>query len=88
MSRCLLVALGNGEWLCVNGMNESWFSLGSPPTLSPPLTSDEVRIYHDRHLSWTHSLSSPITDMWFGRYGSEDNTLILVSKSGALEIKV
>ncbi|GAX73330.1 hypothetical protein CEUSTIGMA_g784.t1 [Chlamydomonas eustigma] len=60
MSKCLLVALGNGE----------------------------VRIYFGKHLSWTHSVPSPVTGLWFGRYGREDNTLIIVTKNGALEIKI
>ena len=63
-------------------------SVHTPSHLPTSTPADEVRIYHDRHLSWTHTVSSPITGMCFGRYGREDNTLILVTKSGALEIKV
>ena len=53
-----------------------------------PTLPGEVRVYYDKHLSWTHTVASPVTGLWFGRYGREDNTLIIVCKSGALEIKV
>ena len=45
-------------------------------------------MYHEKHLSWTHTTASPVTGLWFGRYGREDNTLIIVCRNGALEIKV
>eukprot|EP00798_Chlamydomonas_sp_ICE-L_P006017 gene6017-5322_t len=60
MSRCLLVALSNGE----------------------------IRIYSDRNLVGMHTVPSPVTGMWFGRYGREDSTLITITKSGALDIKI
>lgn len=113
MSRCLLVALANGEGKQpvtppprVVGLLPRISPLFPPclvpPTsyefnqwhtlpsllLFPPPRSGEIRVYHEKHLSWTHSVASPVTGMWFGRYGREDNTLIIVCKNGALEIKV
>lgn len=48
----------------------------------------EVRLYREKVLLSVHSLPSPVTGMWFGRYGREDNTLITVTKSGALDIRI
>jgi len=60
MTKCLVVALANGE----------------------------VRVYNEKHLVSLHTIPSPVTGVWFGRYGREDNTLITVTKSGALDIKI
>jgi Bardet-Biedl syndrome 1 protein len=60
MSRCLLVALHNGE----------------------------LRVYNEKNLVTVHNTSAPVSGIWFGRYGREDNTLITVTKSGAVEIKM
>ncbi len=38
----------------------------------------EVRVYNDKSLVSVHTLPSPVTGMWFGRYGREENTLITV----------
>lgn len=60
MSRCLLVALSNGE----------------------------LRVYNEKNLISVYNTPAPISGIWFGKYGREDNTLITVTKSGAVEIKI
>lgn len=60
MSKCLLVALSNGE----------------------------VRVYNEKYLVTMHKVPSPVTGLWFGRYGREDNTLITITRSGGLDIKI
>lgn len=48
----------------------------------------EVRVYHEKRLASCHSVPSPVTALWFGRYGREDDTLVTLTKSGSLDIKV
>lgn len=38
----------------------------------------EVRVYNEKKLVSLHTVPSPVTALWFGRYGREDNTLITV----------
>ncbi|KAG2484587.1 hypothetical protein HYH03_016628 [Edaphochlamys debaryana] len=52
------------------------------------LANGEVRVYNDKLLVSIHSVPNPITALWFGRYGREDNTLISLTKSGMLDIKM
>eukprot|EP00955_Chlamydomonas_euryale_P001521 17400-Chlamydomonas_euryale.AAC.2 len=53
-----------------------------------PCARAQVRVYNERHLVSVHSVPSPVTGLWAGRYGREDNTLVTVLRSGALDIKV
>ena len=62
--------------------------LPPPHPPSPAVPPGEVRIYHDKSLVSLHTVAHPVTAIWFGKYGREDNTLITVTKSGALDIKV
>jgi hypothetical protein len=55
--------------------------------VSTLLAPGEVRVYNEKHLVSMHSVPSPVTGLWFGRYGREDNTLITVTRSGSLDIK-
>ncbi|KAJ9510374.1 hypothetical protein QJQ45_015847 [Haematococcus lacustris] len=52
------------------------------------LRNGEIRVYNGRSLVGCHTVPSPTTGLLFGRYGREDNTLITLSKSGALDIKM
>ncbi|GFR47660.1 hypothetical protein Agub_g9403 [Astrephomene gubernaculifera] len=52
------------------------------------LANGEVRVYNEELLVSVHSVPNPVTALWFGRYGREDNTLLAITKSGALDIKV
>lgn len=45
-------------------------------------------MYHEKRLASCHSVPSPVTALWFGRYGREDDTLVTLTKSGSLDIKV
>jgi hypothetical protein len=46
-----------------------------PPSCCP---AGEVRIYNDKALVYQHTTPSPVTGLWFGKYGREENTLITV----------
>jgi Bardet-Biedl syndrome 1 protein len=52
------------------------------------LGNKEVRLYNDKHLIVTLNLMDVTTAMRFGRFGREDRTLCMISKSGALNIKI
>ena len=52
------------------------------------LASGEVRMYDDKNMLSSLSCSSPITAMSFGQYGREDATLVLISKTGSLALKI
>lgn len=52
------------------------------------LSNGEVRVYNEKLLVSVHVSPNPVTALWFGRYGREDNTLLAITKSGALDIKV
>ncbi|GIL48849.1 hypothetical protein Vafri_5272 [Volvox africanus] len=52
------------------------------------LSNGEVRIYNEKLLVSIHTVPNPVTALWFGRYGREDNTLITITKSGMLDIKM
>jgi hypothetical protein len=49
-------------------------------------------MYEDESLVSTHHMPDPVTNpvtaLWFGRYGREDNALITITKSGMLDVKV
>ncbi|GIL69347.1 hypothetical protein Vretimale_13465 [Volvox reticuliferus] len=52
------------------------------------LSNGEVRVYNEKLLVSIHTVPNPVTALWFGRYGREDNTLITITKSGMLDIKM
>ncbi|GLC45690.1 Bardet-Biedl syndrome 1 protein [Pleodorina starrii] len=52
------------------------------------LSNGEVRVYNEKLLVSIHTVPNPVTALWFGRYGREDNTLITITKSGLLDIKM
>ncbi len=45
-------------------------------------------MYNEKLLVSVHVVPNPVTALCFGRYGREDNTLISLTKSGMLDIKV
>lgn len=52
------------------------------------LANGEVRIYHDKALINIIQAPDAVTGLCFGRYGREDNTLVLTMKGGGLMIKI
>lgn len=52
------------------------------------LENNQVNFYHDRNKVDTIETEDIITSMKFGRYGREDNTLVMVSRNGTLIIKI
>lgn len=52
------------------------------------LKNGEIRVYHEKHLASIHTVSSPVSALYFGKYGREDNTLITILKNGTLDIKM
>lgn len=61
---------------------------GNPRCLLAALANGEVRVYNEKALVSVHALPSPATALWFGRFSREDNTLIVASRSGALDMKI
>ncbi|XP_053416016.1 Bardet-Biedl syndrome 1 protein isoform X2 [Nycticebus coucang] len=52
------------------------------------LANGEVRIYRDKALLNVIRTPDPVTSLCFGRYGREDNTLIMTTRGGGLIIKI
>lgn len=52
------------------------------------LASGEIRLYNEKRLVASYSLPAPATALYFGRYNREDNTIVCVTRAGALNIKV
>uniref|UniRef100_A0A8D1WMI3 Bardet-Biedl syndrome 1 N-terminal domain-containing protein n=1 Tax=Sus scrofa TaxID=9823 RepID=A0A8D1WMI3_PIG len=52
------------------------------------LANGEVRIYHDKALLNVIRTPDAVTSLCFGRYGREDNTLIMTTRGGGLLIKI
>ncbi|XP_006044427.3 Bardet-Biedl syndrome 1 protein isoform X2 [Bubalus bubalis] len=52
------------------------------------LANEEVRIYHDKVLLNVIRTPEAVTSLCFGRYGREDNTLIMTTLGGGLIIKI
>ncbi|XP_060031959.1 Bardet-Biedl syndrome 1 protein [Erinaceus europaeus] len=52
------------------------------------LANGEVRIYHDKALLNVIRAPDAVTSLCFGRYGREDNTLIMTTRGGSLIIKI
>ncbi|XP_006893345.1 PREDICTED: Bardet-Biedl syndrome 1 protein isoform X2 [Elephantulus edwardii] len=52
------------------------------------LANGEVRIYRDKTLLNVIHTPDAVTSLCFGRYGREDNTLIMTTKGGGLIIKI
>ncbi|XP_048714290.1 BBSome complex member BBS1 isoform X2 [Caretta caretta] len=52
------------------------------------LANQEVHMYRDKNLVDVIRTQDVVTSICFGRYGREDNTLIMTSKGGGLIIKI
>ncbi|XP_063083640.1 Bardet-Biedl syndrome 1 protein isoform X2 [Cavia porcellus] len=52
------------------------------------LANQEVRIYRDKALLNVIRTPDTVTSLCFGRYGREDNTLIMITRGGGLIIKI
>ncbi|XP_048952823.1 Bardet-Biedl syndrome 1 protein isoform X1 [Canis lupus dingo] len=52
------------------------------------LANGEVHIYHDKALLNVIRTPDVVTSLCFGRYGREDNTLIMTTRGGGLIIKI
>jgi len=52
------------------------------------LANGEVRVYNEKHLVSIHQTNDIPTGLRFGRFGREDNTMIMTHASGALSIKI
>nr|XP_051682558.1 Bardet-Biedl syndrome 1 protein [Oryctolagus cuniculus] len=52
------------------------------------LANGEVRIYRDKALLNVIRAPDAVTSLCFGRYGREDNTLIMTTRGGGLMIKI
>ncbi|KAK1335590.1 hypothetical protein QTO34_003382 [Cnephaeus nilssonii] len=52
------------------------------------LANGEVRIYHDKTLLNVIRTPDAVTSLCFGRFGREDNTLIMTTRGGGLIIKI
>ncbi|ESO04536.1 hypothetical protein HELRODRAFT_191614 [Helobdella robusta] len=65
--------------------------LPPPPSSSsslPPSTSGQIQIYLEKSLVDVIRVEEVVAAMKFGRYGRESDTLVMVTKSGGLMVKV
>lgn len=59
-----------------------------PNMIIAGLKNGEIRLYNETLLCSITKLEEPIQSMKFGRFGREDNTLVVTTSSGALDIKI
>jgi len=52
------------------------------------LANGEVRLYRDKHLIHILNYKEIVTALRFGQYGREESTLVILTKAGALDIKM
>jgi len=52
------------------------------------LANSELHVYNEKHLVSVTSLDEPVLCVHWGKFGREDNTLISILKSGALDVKI
>mmetsp|Transcript_36995 Transcript_36995/g.44743 ORF Transcript_36995/g.44743 Transcript_36995/m.44743 type:complete len:613 (+) Transcript_36995:397-2235(+) len=52
------------------------------------LANGEVRVYNEKHLVSSHQTNDMVMSMRFGRFGREDNTMVLTHSSGSLTFKI
>ena len=45
-------------------------------------------MYNDKHLVSVHNSHDPVMGVRFGRFGREENTMVMTHASGALGIKI
>ncbi|XP_071657622.1 BBSome complex member BBS1 isoform X3 [Patagioenas fasciata] len=100
----LLVATAKGTMTAIGAQGRPLWSLqlpggvaalagGSLPggvtvTLVALDTPRELRLYRGRSLLCTLQTQDVVTGLCFGRYGREDNTLIMTTRGGALSIRM
>ncbi|UXI22696.1 lysine-specific demethylase 8 [Sarcoptes scabiei] len=56
--------------------------------LAVALTNKTIRFYNDRKCVDVLSINDIVVAMKFGRYGREDNTLVMITKNGSLIVKI
>ena len=52
------------------------------------LANNELHVYNEKHLVSVTKLDEPVLCVHWGKFGREDNTLISILKSGALDVKI
>ena len=52
------------------------------------LDNKQIHVYQDRHRVDILDTDDTVVAMKYGRFGREDNTLVMVSRSGGLTIKI
>ncbi|XP_071962650.1 BBSome complex member BBS1-like [Antedon mediterranea] len=52
------------------------------------LTNNQLQIYREKYLINTINTEATVTGVQFGRFGREDNTLIMVTKGGGMIVKI
>jgi|TARA_B100000768_G_scaffold166959_1_gene170720 Bardet-Biedl syndrome 1 protein len=52
------------------------------------LANNELRVYNEKHVVSKFDMMEPVRGLRFGRMGREDNTLILCTRGGNLQVKI
>ena len=52
------------------------------------LDNRQIHLYQDRHRVDVLEMDDTIVAMKYGRFGREDNTLIMISRTGSLTVKI
>jgi len=60
----------------------------APRAVVVALANGDIRVYSENVLLSSHSIQGITTALYFGRFGREDHTLITVTRTGALDIKI
>ncbi|DBA70591.1 TPA: Bardet-Biedl syndrome 1 protein [Trebouxia sp. C0005] len=52
------------------------------------LANGDVRVYNEQHLVSVTHFKSPVNAMTFGKFGREENTLVSITRTGGLDVKI
>ncbi|KAL0026920.1 hypothetical protein WJX77_011582 [Trebouxia sp. C0004] len=52
------------------------------------LANGDLRVYNEQHLVSVTKFESPVNAMTFGKFGREENTLVSITRTGGLDVKI
>ncbi|DBA87232.1 TPA: Bardet-Biedl syndrome 1 protein [Trebouxia sp. C0004] len=51
-------------------------------------SAGDLRVYNEQHLVSVTKFESPVNAMTFGKFGREENTLVSITRTGGLDVKI
>ena len=104
IGKTIVVGCMNNSLVCYSSKGRKLWSVYLPESITTMTTLNykvkglkavllglkncEVRLYKERFLLSTVQVEGPVTAMQFGRFGREDNSLILVTRGGGMYVKI